>query len=475
MFFRGSIHRAGGGLFGAMSSSMGGTSTPNAESSEPTIKTVKHSFGGTIKHFMPPSQDSLKKIAKPSPALRKKKGLRPERPEPDFALRAQLQMYGSDAATYHHNGKNITDHASLQQLLSKPVHNWVSLDNLDVLMRTFKSIAREEKSMARGGTRRYFNPDDDDLAALWHRAYGVIWKARLFTELEPLEDDPPMPGEVTWIDLDLSMESRKPRLWKLPGTDHCAIPLFSLEEYHFHFYQRHKIWDALWFPTPRNGDNYDKYNALPRPVVAYASFSTWCRLATTAYGSEGKSFCFIVNPCQEHTKILTYPEMTYIAQRHKTGTKDLPPVQHLKLYDTSLWVGSVVEESTAEDAKLKEAQEAKMAPLSPPTANGGIHTTGPVPHMAILELHILLNTIEVNSLVCITLVRTTRQTVLGQILGRAATEVLSVHVIGKKQEDVDATIDILKREWSFSKECGEKTPLSYHALVADAPPNLPVT
>ena len=396
--------------------------------------------------------------------FRRNKGLH-KKATPDSSLRSSLGYWGSDNSKhfpsqteYHTDGPRAQ---LLHDVMNQPYHKWMTLDQKDILMRTFKAIVRKQRDMQRLSVPQIPPSSmdgfvEDSLELMWQRAFSVLCKSKMHVELERLPDDPVLPGEATWINLDESTEHRLPKLWRMPGKKHLVLPVFTLDEYINHYWQRHECWESMWVPFPRNGASKDGFMGLARPVCGYGSFQNICRLATTAYGGRGRTFSLAINPCQPVTKFITFPEMVHISSKGPTRAslekKDLPYSGFLTLVDTSQWTGEIVQDGGGKCEVLTPGE-------------------GKVPHIALLELHLLLlslgssqgNEVAVMSIqVCErAIAETLRVTALfGKFLGLdsgSGEKVVTIRVRCATRDQEEKVVPLLQQHWSFLAESNTKT------------------
>eukprot|EP00760_Papus_ankaliazontas_P038390 PhM_4_TR9112/c0_g1_i1/m.30761 len=376
----------------------------------------------------------LAQKAKPDPK-KPHKGIR-EKPRPDAGHQQFLNYFGVDGAKHQPGETDFKTEdqrkAMLSELMNQPYQNMVTQEQRDIVVRTFNAIRKLETAVVLGKAVPY-ELEGETVESIWMRAYSLMWKGRMFVELQRWADDPVIPGESTWIDLDLSTEHRKPKLWRLPNSNCIVMPVFTLEDYQCQFFQKHGTWEVTWMPIARNGENYKKWAAMERPVLAYGTMQTLCRIATTAFG-EGQTFCLLVNPCSANSKVISYPEMLTMARRSKgdLSMRDLPSSVHRSLLDTSSWNGEIIEDA---------------ATLPKPSY-------GPVPSIAIVELHWLVAYYHYEGITAIRAVKST-PSMISKLMGKTATMNIDVYLSDSvTKEEGQEILNTLRGHWSYLTEAG---------------------
>lgn len=237
-------------------------------------------------------------------------------------------------------------------------------------------------------------------------------------------------ADKLYIALDECEVPRQPYLYQLPdGT--IVMPVFSYEEYVGHYFQRLNIFESQWFPLPRMGTCFESFKKEQFPVVAHGSLKQLASLATVATPHQ---LVMLINPGQENSKFLTYPELLDVAGEKGAELKHHHALR--RLFDTRKWDGR------------------RLGPteMEPPKPDAPDHVA--VPHIARDELRLLMFDLLALQAVFLYSADGVRHVVV--VLDTATAE-----------DEVDVVLERLGR-WSYLEESEE--PLEVRCDPASAVP-----
>ena len=278
----------------------------------------------------------------------------------------------------------------------------------------------------------------------WKEVYVFLRTTEQCCELVKDETDYFPKGSSLWIDLTECEEQRMPHVCQMPNGM-LVFPSFSFEEYLNHYFQRLKIFDAVWFPVPRMGSKYEEYCSMEFPVCATGKIANMCTLATVSVSAT--QFGLGVNLLQGTTKFLTYPEMIRIAQKAPFSGDTVegfhPALQ--RTFDTT----------KMELKRISTVAELRAALASRPS----------IPQIAQLELQLLIfEFVEVEQI----FVRTVATPKWKQMLGKS--EVMTQIDVVLKQKDAKVSRAVAERlsGWSFLEEFQSDIHFEFGTVVPPA-------
>lgn len=215
-------------------------------------------------------------------------------------LRDTVSYFGADAVTFptdETSNSNKEQRDQMMRNLMSGHSNTYSHTSIDKLRIALEDCRRREET-----------------APEWRTLWTFMRTMHFCTELvrEPFDELPE--ADRLYIDLDTCRDRRRAYVWTMEdGT--TVLPVFTLEEYIGHYFQRCKVFESQWFPIPRNGKCFNEYKTMDFPVIAHGGIHHMARLATASAGQRPVLIC--VNPCQPACKFLTYPEMIEVAEAAK--------------------------------------------------------------------------------------------------------------------------------------------------------------
>lgn len=275
----------------------------------------------------------------------------------------------------------------------------------------------------------------------WQEVYMFLRTTEMCTEVMRNESDVFPKGQKLWIEMELCEEKRVPVLLKLPNGM-PVLPIFSLEEYHNHYFGRTDTFESCWFPVPRNGSQWEAFCELPFPVCVTGGIQHFSMLATVALG--GPQLGILVNPGQRSSKFITYPEMVSLTQmkRQKSKERNLSLKAPSAEGEAADWIFDVNLMTIFDTTKMPLV---RMEPQELPAL---LRDRPPIPPVAQLELHLLLHRYnEIHSVYVRTVDRPKWRTVFG-----ASEKMTQIDVVCEPGRKPDKEFFAHLQRWSFMKE-----------------------
>lgn len=232
-------------------------------------------------------------------------------PQVPDRLRDAFAFYGTDVARTEGGDDGDQDipyrspdqrKQMMQGMMGMHSHT-ISLASLDKVRTALDSVRRRD-------------PTHDD----WHHTNALLRTAEMCIELVPEPTDVFPPGDKCWVHLSETQVKRKPYVlhFRECGNTFCVLPVFTQEEYMTHYFQRMKSHETCWFPTPRMGSQRKEYLRNRFPVCAHGPLAKLAALAISMPpGGADETFVMCINPFQQSTKFICYPEMVRLAASEK--------------------------------------------------------------------------------------------------------------------------------------------------------------